>query len=137
EKESKMYKLTNKTICVGLIICVAWLIIAQVRHGSVRRTLNRNHKQINVIHEQIEKDKTSLTADPNAPVSKDDLLKLTKINAMELQIAGLRAENTAELRRNNKQYFPDLFVVILLVFVADGVETIKKKLAPGDTQASH
>jgi len=62
-----MYKLRDKTIYVALIICVAWFLIAQLRYRSRRRTLNLNHNQINVIHEQIEKDKTSLTADPNAP----------------------------------------------------------------------
>ena len=131
-----MYKLRDKTIYVALIICVAWFLIAQLRYRSRRRTLNLNHNQINVIHEQIEKDKTSLTADPNAPVSKDDLLKLTKINAMEFQIAGLRAQNTAELRKNNTQLFPDLVVVILLVIVASSVEAIKKKLEPSDTQSA-
>ncbi len=130
-----MYKFRDKTIYVALIICVAWFLIAQLRHGSVRRTLNLNHNQIKVIHEQIDGAKTSLTADPNAPVSKDDLLLLTKINAMESQITGLRAENTAELRRNNNQLFPDVFTLMLLVIVASSVETIKKKLVPNDTQS--
>jgi hypothetical protein len=99
----------------GLIALVVVLVPSLLEGRHVQTELKINQNRIDSISNQIGDLKEQISAEPNEPVSKADLIAFTELNNLNIQIAQLNLDGRMKISDTSYLVIP--FEAVSLVFL--------------------